>query len=67
VHGLYEPTWWIDEEVLTLNKRALGTGWLSSYRDPVVHSESTLAPKWYFARIAASVIASQSRSGLVRM
>ena len=26
MHGLYEPTWWINKEVLTLNKRALGAG-----------------------------------------
>ena len=39
-------------------------GCVSSYREPVVHSEAMRAPKWYFARISGSVMACHSRSGV---
>ena len=37
------------------------------YSEPVVHSELVATPKLYFALISGSVIASQSRSGVVLM
>ena len=35
--------------------------------EPVVHTDSTEAPKWYLARVSASQMASHNRWGVVRM
>jgi hypothetical protein len=54
-------------EVLAPSQRPGAPGCVITNRDPGVNSEVIRLPNWYLLLISGSVIASQRRSGVVRM